>query len=233
MKLTKENNVKKNKMPVVGRGRGRPRRMPFRNMRKYVKRSRKTMVVSKKPAWAQVHHFRRNVNEIGPIVGNAAYIPYTNATGVTFNQLINSTEFTSLYDQYRINYVVDKYWLKIDPSAQAAASASFPKMYICRDLDDGAVPANLNELRERNNCVVKVMNPNRPVVYKFKPNVLDSIYRTGITDGSSTPKWKVWIDCSLPDLSHYGYKYAIDDLTNTNYRVTIERTIYFSCKNVR
>lgn len=221
-------------MPAGRMTRFNPRsRRLIRRSRRVIRRSRKTMVVSKKPAWAQVHHFKRNVNEIGPIVGNVAYAPFVNSTGVTFSQLINVTEFTSLYDQYRINYVVDRYWLKIDPSAQTAAAASFPKMYICRDLDDSSVPVNLNELRERNNCLVKVMHPNRPVVIKFKPNVLDSIYRSGVSDGSATPRWKVWVDVALPDVSHFGYKYAIDDLTNTNYRVTIERTIYFSCKNAR
>lgn len=180
----------------------------------------------------QVHHFRRSGTVFG-YSGNAVNNPLLFWRGSVFDDIVNFAEFTVLYDQYRINYVVDRFWLKIDPSAQTAATASFPKLYWSRDLDDSGVAANLNELRERGNCRIKVMNPNRPVVIKWKPNVLNSVYRTGVTDSSATPLWGQWIDMSATNLIHYGYKAAIDDLTNVNYRVDIERTVYFSCKNTR
>jgi len=193
---------------------------------------RRARLVGRRRASSIVHHFRRGMTS-AVITGNAVFQPYLNSKIILFNNTLNFAELTALYDQYRINYVVDKYWLRIDPSAQTAASASYPRMYICRDLDDSAVPGSLNELRERNNCKIKVMNPNKPIKIAWRPNVLDSVYRTSVADGAATPRWGQWIDVAYPDLAHFGYKFAIDDLTNTNYKVDVETVIYFSCKNQR
>lgn len=184
-----------------------------------------------RPSFRQVHHFRRGGGSSTTTFSGVS--PFLNVTYVQLSQLLNYGEFQTLYDQYKINYVVDKYWLKIDPGAQAAGSATWPKMYICRDLDDTTTPASLNELRERNNCRIKVMNPNRPVVVKWVPNVLNSIYSNGVSDASATPLYKQWIDVGAPNVTHYGYKYAIDDYSNTNYKFDFERIVYLSCKNQR
>lgn len=182
------------------------------------------------------HNFRRGCTTAAsapnPIVGAAGFVPYTNWYGAALSEVLNSSEFTTLYDQYRLNYVVLKFWLKIDPSAQAAASASYPKIFYYRDYDDSTVPGNLNEIRENQRCRVVVMNPNRPVVIKFRPNMLQLMYNDAISS-TFKPAWKQWVDCSLSSARHFGIKFAIDDLTNTNYRVDIEKWIYFSCRNTR
>lgn len=208
----------------------RKRSMGKRTRGRVAKRSRKSR--KSRSASRQIHLFKRGATAT-TISGNVAFAPYLSVAGVALNLVLNVAEITSLYDQYKINLVVDRYWLRIDPSAQTAAQASFPKLYWCRDLDDITTPSNLNELRERNNCKIRVMNPNKPIVIKYKPNVLNSVYRSGISDAAATPMWNQWIDAGVSDLTHYGYKFGIDDLTNTSYRVDIERVVYFSCRNQR
>lgn len=179
-----------------------------------------------------IHSFKRMAAQLPTITGNAAYTPYVNTYVFSLSQLAAVGDFSNLYDQYRINYIVCKFWLKIDPGAQAAASASYPRFFWYRDLDDSAAPSNLNEMRENAKCKCVVMHPNRPVTVAFKPNILAQMFNNGVTT-QYAPKFNQWIDMGNTGTYHYGFKFAIDDLTNTNYSVTVEATYYFQCKQPR
>lgn len=178
-----------------------------------------------------VHHFRRMMQSI-QIQGNAVYAPYVSYVDFAFSQIIQSNEFTALYDQYRINYVVTKFYLEVDPSAQTAATAVYPKIYWVRDRDSAVAPSNIDELRQDSQCRCAILKPDRPVVIKCKPNVLARMYSGAISDNYS-PKWGVWLDASTSSTQHYGFKFAVDNLTNTNFTMRFERTCYFSCKQSR
>lgn len=168
------------------------------------------------------------------ILGNAAHAPYTNVLGADLTTCLNHTEFTNLYDLFRIDMVKVQFYLKIDPSAQTAATASFPRLYWYRDTNDqGISPGTfLNEVRENSKGKRAVMNPNKPVTIMYRPNTLSETYRTSISTGYS-PKFGQWIGTDTPNMTHYGIKYAIDDLTNTNYKVEIELTYHLSMKQSR
>lgn len=200
---------------------------PVRAMRLRTNRSR----VPSSKFTSDVHYFKRWA--VGPtITGAAGYLPYLDVFRYTFNQLPGSAEFVALFDHYSITKVVTKIWLKIDPSAQTAAAASYPKLYYARDFDDSTLPSSLDNLREHSNCKIKVLNPNRPVTLVSKPNVLALSYTSGVAS-NYTPKWKAWLDCADTATPHYAWKYAIDDLTNTNYKVNVEHCFYFKCKAAR
>jgi len=205
---------------------------PFR-CRVKARRARKPMMgrVPRTKFSSDIHFFKRWASD-AQIVGNVAYAPYLNAFKYTLNQLPAASEFTNLFDQYMISKVVTKLFLKIDPSAQSATTASFPRLFYVRDTDDQAVPASLDELRQHATCRVKVMNPNYPVTLICKPNVLALSYTSSVASNYS-PKWNQWIDLGDITTPHYGWKFVIDDLTNTNYRVTVEHTFYFKCKASR
>lgn len=122
--------------------------------------------------------------------------------------------------------------LKVDPSAQVAANATMPKLYWIKDFDDGGTPASINELREHSKCQYRVLNPNKPIVIGLKPSTLSLGYRSALTN-TFTPRWRQWIDMATIDVPHYGFKIAIDDLTNTNYKVDFEYKMWFKCKDTR
>lgn len=176
------------------------------------------------------HHFRRGGGAFS-VQGNAVS-PYYNSYQTLFSNITSSGEFAALYDQYRINFVVLKVWLRLDPGAQAAASAIVPRFWWVRDTDDSNAPSSLNELREHHDCKIKALSPYKPIVIKFRPNVLDLAYRGPVTS-TYTPRFKQWIDMATTDVPHYGIKFAIENFTTTNYWVDIEATHYFSCKGVR
>lgn len=168
----------------------------------------------------------------GTIVGNAAFAPYLEGKDLSFGQLPGFNEFGALFDRYMITYAKVYYHLRIDPSAQAAASATFPKLYYIRDYDDASTPTSLNQLREHAKCTYRVMNPNRPVVFGFKPSSLALTYRNAVASTYS-PRWNQWIDMATTDVPHYGWKIGIDQLTNTNYSVDVEVVLWFKCKDTR
>lgn len=176
------------------------------------------------------HSFERKTN-LFTISGNAVHAPYLGVSNIQLGFVRNAAEFSALYDQYRINKVKIQFWLKVDPSAQTAATAAHPKLYWVRDLDDSNVLTQ-DEMRERAKCKIAVMRTDRPITIWIKPNLLNLVYR-GPTTSSYVPTFGHFLDMTNQDVPHYGIKYNIDDLTNTNYRVDIETTYYFQCKNTR
>lgn len=177
-----------------------------------------------------VHSFKR-LATTASISGNAAYIPYSGATNINLSVLPSYTEFVNLFDQFRITYVVIKFWLKVDPSAQAAASAIYPKLYWTRDVNS-STPITQNTMRERGDVKIAVLHPNRPVVMKFKPNLLTQNLLNG-TGSSYTPAYNQWISTADNTAFYYGALWNIDNLTNTNFIVDVESTYYFQCKNLQ
>lgn len=173
------------------------------------------------------------VASAGSINGSVGFAPYLGAFTYNLSALVNSQEFTNLFDQYRITFIVARWWLSVDPSAQTAAAAVYPKLYWYRDYDDSTIPGSLNEMRENGRTKVVNMHPSRPITIAFKPNTLLNVWNTGFTTATQSPAWKQWIDCTNPNTTHYGYKMAIDNFTNTNYTLTSEVTYYFQCKSVR
>lgn len=206
---------------------------PSRNTRRVRSRTVVTrkMTVPRSINRYETHFFKRMVAG-SPITGNAAYAPYLAGTSTNLGVLPNVSEFSSLFDQYMITHWQLRFYLSVDPSAQAAASAVYPRLFWCTDNDDAVVPSSLNELRERSKTRTRILTPNRPIVVNVKPSVLNEVYR-GLATISFSPKWRQWIDMSNTDVPHYGLKWAIDNFTNTNYSLNIEQTMWFRCKNVR
>lgn len=195
--------------------------------------ARAAMVRRPRSIASVVYPFKRMFGSFPWQQGNVSYAPFVQPVTFALNQLPNVTEFSNLFDQYRINFLVYKFYLRIDPSAQTAATASFPKMYWYRDYDDSAAPSNLNEIRESGRSRVAVLRPDRPVTVKFKPNTLINVWNTGLTSATQSPVWDAWVDVANVNTTHYGFKMAIDDFTNTNYRLDLEVFCYFQCKSVR
>lgn len=179
----------------------------------------------------QVHRFTRMYGQVN-IAGNAAYFPYLNSSTFQLSDLPNATEFTSLFDQFKLTHVKMYVHLRKDPGAQSAANAIYPRMYVVRDFTDATTPATIDELRQYSTCQCKVLEPNKRVSFNIKPALLQAAYRSAVSTAYS-PVWNRWVDVAYADAPHYGIKYAIDDLTNTNYSVWIEYKYWFSCRNTK
>lgn len=207
---------------------------PYRARRRYSRRlgfRRRSRLSSYRRY--QVHHFKRSVQFDG-IQGNAAYGPFAGAKTFTFNALPNATEFTHLYDQYKINFISYKFKLMNAPEAQLPAwnASNYPTLTYVIDRDDASTPGSLTELLQYGSSKQIVLRPNRWAAIKFKPSVNIPVYRTNLTS-AYTPARPRFIDCNTTDVPHYGVKFVIDNLQNTSYVVQVEATYWFTCRETR
>lgn len=157
------------------------------------------------------------------------------------------SEFTSLYDRYRITCVQLQITLITNPDATLTATSDpasavpwnttnwYPKFWYCRDYDDQG-PITITEMRERSGVKNFVLRPNKEYKINVRPAILNQTYRTEFSAGYS-PHWKQWIDMAQPDVPHYGLKWCLDtqglDPLNTMpFKIRIEQKYFFTCKDV-
>jgi len=151
------------------------------------------------------------------------------------------TEFTALFDKYRIDKAEVNFQLINNPNGPATLNGNtvtnacnfFPKLYYCRDYDDSST-VTLTQIKERSGTKMVVLEPNKIVRIKLKPAVAVQLYKTSTTTGYS-PKWGAFVDAAQPDVPHYGLKTVIDFLQLDpiqTYNVITEYKLWFTCKDV-
>lgn len=132
------------------------------------------------------------------------------------NDLPNVSEFTSLFDQYRIKGIsfklVPKQGLAIQQGVVTAGGnqAVMPKIYSCIDYDDASAPGSIDEVLQYQN--VKISRANQTHKRYFKPAIADELFNTGVTTAYGMRK-NTWIDCSYPSVEHYGIRFYIEPST--------------------
>jgi len=179
---------------------------------------------------------------------------YYGSKEFTFAQLTNPTDFSNLFDQYRIKMVVLKlYLINVpenplyvgDASAQNVNAATsyinnvntYPKLWYVSDSDDSSAPGSINAMKEIQGVKCRVLNPRKPVTIILRPGILTPAYKAGATWGYSLSKGR-WVDMANTDVPHYGLKYAIEAQNtevsvNFPYKLRWETKIYFNCKGAQ
>lgn len=212
------------------------RRKPMskRPVRKYrrrttlAKRSRIAKSVNTK---SDIHYFKRMCFK-ATLAGD---VSRTSRGAFTFqlNDLPNVTEFTQLFDYYNIRGVSLKFQLNLDPSAQAPANATYPRMFSVIDYDDNQAPTDTNELRERQWCRQRLLSPNRTYTIFLKPKYLRNVFYNNLSNGYEVGK-QTWLDLAQPNIPHFGLKYVIENLNaEIGQTVVVDATYYLSFKGVR
>lgn len=158
----------------------------------------------------------------------------------TFNlaHLPNYTEFTSLFDRYRITHIQVQFFLKYSPDSGAAdpagnqQNATHPILYLVKDYDDSTVPGGINALREHAKVQMRIMDPNKVIKFNIKPSTLSETYRSAVATTYS-PQWKNWIDMAHPDTPYYGLKFGAENFFGQNQTIQMRATYWFECKDTR
>lgn len=185
----------------------------------------------------QLYQFKR-VCELGHIIVDAGISPTYFHYEFKLSDLPAATEFTSLFDQYRIKGVSFTVYPRSNVSYIGSSSVSSPIgiMYTAIDRDDGVNPASLGELEQYQS--IKKQFFNRPHKRYFKPTAVQSgVYSNGgITTGYRTLPSSTWFDCAYPNILYYGIKGAYDASTTSeviaqSFRVCC--TYYIQFRNVR
>lgn len=221
-------------MPIRYRRRGvkRPRnKMPRRRMRARIAR----------PVNRQVHWFKRTCRLTDVTASISELGVQTNvATAYQFNlnQLPNVSEFTTLFDQYKITGAKITFSpvgnnALISPLSGVNSSFGFGRVLTAIDFDDSTTPAGENEMMQYQSC--KITNPMKTHTRYLSPKVLAAIYQSSVSTSYESRK-APWIDVGNPSVPHYGLKLWINaPLSTVKASITynVYLTLYFGCKNVR
>lgn len=219
------------------------------------------------------HAFSRYVNDESWYVVNASSSTFSNGlwksgTAVTGGSLVDQfslsmaftmqdlpawAEFSNLYDQYRLNYVVVTLKLVQNPNSafttnvatgqnvNAATSYTnpanwYPTIWMVRDHDD-VNAITLNDIKQYSTVKHKVLAPNREIKFTVKPSIKGTAY-SGSSVVSDQILYKRWQDVANNLVPHYGVKFVCDceGLTTTvqsQFTIKVDAKYYFQMKHSR
>lgn len=148
------------------------------------------------------------------------------AVQAQLNTLTNSSDFTNMFDEYRLNKVIVTVWLAYPPDSGALGTTAFtPTMFYVRDRNNATTPGSVTEITEYAGFRMKRLSNQRNTKIVFKPNTLTT---TGSVVGN--PSYSPWLPTSDATISHYGIKYIIDYLP-TGVQVNFLVKYVVQCRN--
>lgn len=210
-------------MPFRRRFRKRFRRRGRRFRSRYKKRYRN------KTKWGSRHYNIHKYKRFGrtttmPLLATATNGETMGALNFTLTDVVNSSELTVLYDQYRIDYVqVIINWSPKDANPTAfnigPNQMAFPMMYYAKDYDDIVPPLNLTAFKERGNLKCFRLMPFKKHKISFKPAVQNAVIRDPTTTPptlATNPVWNKKLDCAAGNIPHIGLKLLCDHITGQN-----------------
>lgn len=158
----------------------------------------------------------------------------TRLTGL--QQLIAHGDFENLFDDYRIDVVEIKFWLYCDPGGvNTLTQATLPRLHWYRDYDSVGAPLSVADIMERQNAKSAMLNPYRPLVIRYKPNMTsDKLNALGVPQTSSID-WNKFYDLNYNDQhTWYGIRFFLENLgPAATVRVVSEGRVKLTCRMVR
>jgi hypothetical protein len=146
-----------------------------------------------------------------------------------FNSVPGYTNWTALFDRYRINSVTITFRAVGVQMNTTPVTYSIPEFLTVVDIDDAATPTSMDQLRKYATCCSILAN--RDIVRSFQPRTGIATY-DGLTTAYTLGDPDMWLDLANPDIPHYGLKYGIDAATPTAtaaiYDVFIEYNVELS-----
>lgn len=127
------------------------------------------------------------------------------AASFRLKDVLTPTDFTDLFDRYKIVKVVLKMMYQSNVSSAYPGSDLLPIINYSFDADDAEVPPNLETVTTKGYCKNRVLNANRPFSWVCKPRIDKQIYNDGITTAYSSER-ACWIDCQNPTVQHFAFK---------------------------
>lgn len=192
----------------------------------------------------KVHFFKRTslkLIDLNPAtIGRISYWANSGWTGpgtddeFRLSYLTNVSEFTNLFDMYKITGVRMKFIYDRNSAQGSIASESLPTLYFYNDYDDGTPAANVGDACQYDSLRMKRMD--RPITFFVRPKIQSMVYESAITTAYATPKKNPWLDCGNDAIPHYGCKWIIDAnsaFASSIGTVTVMMTYYIACKDVR
>lgn len=207
----------------------RKKRPMRRNRRKYSRLPRRSLGNPNQ----KVYYFKR-FTTLGTIVVTSSSANAYGASVFSLDQLPGYTEFTNLFDFYKIKAIklsfipTSNVTLQTGNSSTTVANSIYNnRIFTVIDYNDAGIPTSVNELREYSNCK---WSPNNKIHKRYiVPNPL-----ADATDDSTISLMnKPWVPSTNYAMDYYAIKWAIE---NTAAGVGVElykmeAKFYIACKS--
>lgn len=150
------------------------------------------------------------------------------------NLIKNYANYTNLFDQYRIKYVITTFTpvgatvinKPYDDTTTPGQVNLVPNIAICIDRDDATTSGTYDAIRARGGS--RDLPMTKKIKFAFVPNKLKMVYRSGVTDAYvADTSVNDWIDCGQSDVPHYGLKCATESGSTNDSFVYDVQTKYF------
>jgi len=214
--------------------RSRPRRRPARRIRRAARRNpgkvsrsvagmghifkRMTGVVSITNESSSLPHITTICN--GWQIGNFAPSIFGTTTqfGLSANfqlrDVIDSTDFTNLFDRYKIIGVKLKFMYQmatgydqVNPQAPFGPhSQPLPLIDIAFDGDDSDLPVSQTQVQQKGYCKTHTLRGGSSFKTYWKPRVDKLLYGSSIGTSAYTSERACYIDCNSNQVQHFGLK---------------------------
>jgi len=162
------------------------------------------------------------------------------ASAFTLSALPNYTEFTALFDSYRITRIDGNFVFDANSGnvlATATHLLSFlPNLLLVNDYDDAVALGAVTDYEQYE--TFKVRRLDRPVKVSFVPMLAVGAYGGAVFTNYARAKG-VWLDAASPGVEHYGLKFAVDSAmeggAGTQYigTLSIYWTFHIECADTR
>lgn len=186
-----------------------------------------------------IHYFTR-FQDMGTITGLNAT---ANTYGVTYFDLVTVpgySEFTAMYDFFKINAVVVRYIPASNvtfttSTAAAEQTAHYSRFISVLDYNDRTVPTSVDNLRQYANCKVTPNNVTHRRYLHPKPIfVVDEDASSGSSVGIGQLR-SPWISTASNNTEFYGIKWAIEHSTLSQdiplYKIEVKLYMSFKGRN--
>jgi len=174
----------------------------------------------------QITTFQRTYT--GPTIIPSTTLDQQGALSFALSSLPSYTEFTALYDQYRIIQAV----VRFIPTSQV--STSTPLLTVL-DFDDAATPSAVTDIQQY--ATLQITESGGYCERVLNPHPATAMYSGAFTSFGSPsggPRGP-WIDSASPSVLYYGLKYYLVAQTANNTSINWDSTItlVFQCKYLR
>jgi len=171
----------------------------------------------------KVHNFERT--SFGGQVQGSTTLDQFGAIYFSLSSLVNPTEFTALFDQYRIMYVEVAF-------IPISAVASIAPLVSVIDYDDATVPTAVSDLWQYSTACYTAAGHTH--IRRLHPRFDIAAYSGTFTSYALAP-YGQWVDVASPGVQYYGVKWALSATTSgtTGAVYNIQIKYHIQCRNSR
>jgi hypothetical protein len=157
----------------------------------------------------QIHTFEVTVDKGFVTASNAGD---SGALSFALSDVPSPTDFTSLFDQYRIAQVRVEFIPVTSSLGPSTTATELPYLTAAIDYDDSTAPT-LGSIRQYGTATTSSISDYIQRV--LNPRITQAVYSGAFTSFALAP-YGTWIDSASPGVLHYGLKWATTPVTTVS-----------------